>query len=218
MNTKRIIFWASFIIILALIVWGLIASMNKLPRRNLSNIVPGPVTAADHIRGNPNAPVTVIEYEDFQCPACGTYFPVMEKLFNESSTTMRLVFRHFPLTQHANAIPAAEASEAAATQGKFWEMYSLLYANQNDWSEKPHADAESIFEGYATTLGLDITKFKADLVSSTTAAIIVAGETESRKIGIDHTPTYFVNGKETNFATYEEIKKTVDEAAAAATK
>ena len=170
MNTKRIIFWACFIVILALIVWGLIAAMNKTPGTGVKSGVPAPVTTADYVRGNFDAPVTVIEYEDFQCPACGEYFPIVERMFNESSSTVRLVFRHFPLSQHPNAIPAAEASEAASIQGKFWQMYSLLYANQTDWSEKSHVDAETIFDGYATTLGLDLTKFRADETASTTLA------------------------------------------------
>ena len=109
MNTKRIFFWAAFIIILALIVWGLVAAMNKAPNTSKAG-VPAPVSSVDHVRGNPNALVTLIEYEDFQCPACATYFGIVDRLFNESSSTMRMVFRHFPLSQHANAIPAAEAS------------------------------------------------------------------------------------------------------------
>jgi protein-disulfide isomerase len=126
---------------------------------------------------------------------------------------MRMVFRHFPLSQHANAIPAAEASEAASNQGKFWQMFDLLYANQTDWAEKTTADADTIFDGFATTLGLNMTTFKADEVASTTLAAITAEQDEGTSIGIDHTPTFFVNGKEVSPTTYEDFKAIIDAAA-----
>jgi len=201
--------------VLGLIVWGLIVAMNKDPNRLTKSLVPAEVTSLDHIRGNIDAPVTLIEYEDFQCPACAVYFPVIEKVFNESSTTLRMVFRHFPLLQHPNAIPAATAAEAATNQGKFWQMYSLIYANQSDWAEKSNSEAEAIFDGYAGSLGMDLAMFKSDRVSSSTLAKVTAQQQESVKIGIDHTPTFFINGKEVNSESYsyEEIKKLVDEAA-----
>ena len=220
MNTKRIIFWVCFIGVLGLIVWGLILAMNKDPNKLSKSLVPAPVTATDHVRGNIDAPVTLIEYEDFQCPACGVYFPVIEKVFNESSTTLRMVFRHFPLLQHPNAIPASTAAEAASNQGKFWQMYSLIYANQADWAEKSNSEAEAIFDGYAGSLGMDLAMFKSDRVSSSTLSKVMVQQQEGVKIGIDHTPTFFINGKEVNSESYsyEEIKKLVDEAASNVTK
>jgi protein-disulfide isomerase len=191
-NSNRVIFWICFVVVLVLIIWGLIVAMNK-PASDSKLGAPADVTAADHVRGPSDARVTLIEYGDFQCPACEAYFPVVEQLYNESSSTMKMVFRHFPLPQHPNAVPAAIASEAAAVQGKFWEMFSLLYGNHADWTEMP--DPTSVFVGYATKIGLNIEQFKMDLASSTLKAKITASSDEGVKIGINQTPTFFVNGK-----------------------
>ena len=199
-------------------MWGLIVAMGKKPNTVSKLSVPAPISSTDNVRGNSNAPVTLIEYEDFQCPACATYFLITEKLFNESSSTLRMVFRHFPLSQHPNAIGAGMVSEAAANQGKFWQMYSLLYANQNDWAEKSNSDAEKIFDEYASTIGLDITKYMTDKVSTSTLDKITAEQKEGMDIGIDHTPTFFINGKEVNPTSYDEFKKLVNEAASSTTK
>ncbi len=219
MNTKRLFFWAVFVVVLGLIVWGLSVAMNR--SATPSNLAaPAPVTSADHTIGPANAPVTLIEYGDFQCPACGLYAPVVEQLIAaDSTTTLRLVFRHFPLdetlsngsVQHPNADIAAYASEAAAMQGKFWDMYKLLYGNQGDWVGL--ADPHLIFDGYARTIGLDMIKFKADIDSAAVKAVVLADKTEGLKIGIDQTPTFFVNGKAiVNPQGYEAFKAIIDSA------
>lgn len=215
-NTKRVLFWLGFVVVLVLIIWGLIVAMNK-PTTGSTLGTPAPVTAADHIRGSVNAPVTLIEYGDFQCPACGAYYPIVEKVFNESSSTMRMVFRHFPLSQHPNAIPAALAAEAASKQGKFWEMYALLYSNQADWSDL--ADPTHIFDGYAATTSLDLAKFHADIADPATKQIITDEQNEGIHLGINATPTFFINGKAiTNPQSYAEFKADIDAAASSTTQ
>jgi protein-disulfide isomerase len=219
MNTKRIIFWASFIIILGLIFWGLTVAMNKSSSGPTGSTLlpPAPVTSADHILGPKNAPVTMIEYGDFQCPACGAYYPLVKRLTEEASTTLRLVFRHFPLQQHANAPITADASEAAALQGKFWEMFDLIYAHQADWSTV--ADAHSIMDGYAEKIGLDMIKFKSDIDSAAVKASVDADAAEALKIGIDATPTFFVNGKAiANPQSYDAFKALIEAAASGSSK
>src|SRR4051812_16814987 len=106
MNTNRILFWLGFIVVLGLIIWGLIAAMNKSSKIAQGG-TPAPVSSTDNVRGSASSTVTLIEYGDFQCPACGAYYPTVERLYNESSSSMRMVFRHFPLGQHKNAILAA---------------------------------------------------------------------------------------------------------------
>lgn len=213
MNTKRIIFWVSFIIILGLIFWGLVVSMNK-SSPSLTLGAPAPVSSSDHILGPSNAPVTLIEYGDFQCPACGAYFPFIERLMSESSTTVRLVFRHFPLypLPHPNALIGAEAAEAAGLQGKFWEMYRKLYENQSEWSDLP--DAHVMLDSYAQDLDLDMVKFKSDLDSSAVKDAVMKDSDEAQSIGIDATPTFFVNGKAIQTPqTYDALKKLIEAAA-----
>ena len=213
MNIKRISFWTGFVVVLGLIVWGLIVSMNK-PHIQSFHSQPGDVRATDHVRGPAGAPVTLIEYSDFQCPACGMYYPIIEKLFNESSTTLRMVYRHFPLPQHKNALLAARASEAASNQGKFWDMYGLIFTNQTAWSDLDTDKARALFLQYATQLGLNTVSYTKDLDSDAVKAIIDADQQEGVSIGINATPTFFLNGKAiVNPQSYEEFKKLVDQAA-----
>jgi protein-disulfide isomerase len=214
---KRIIFWLCFIVVLGLIVWGLVVAMNKpvTPSKTLST--PADVTSIDNIIGPENARVTLIEYSDFQCPACAMYFPVVEKLFAESSTTMRLVYRHFPLPQHANAMIASQASEAAALQGKFWPMYRLIFDNQTEWENS--TKAREIFTQYAERIGLNMTSFKKDIDSDIVKNKIQASRDEGIKIGINGTPTFFVNGKAiSNPQGYEQFKTIIEEAIKNSTK
>ena len=216
MNVKRIVFWASFVIILALIVWGLVVAMNKAPSDGVTFGSPAPVTTADHVRGPDTAVVTLIEYSDFQCPACAIYYSVLEKLSQEASTTLRLVYRHFPLypLPHKNAYLASQASEAAALQGKFWEMYALIFENQKAWENL--ADPKSVFEGYAERIGLNGAAFTRDLESGAVKDRVRADHDEAISLGINATPTFFVNGKAiVNPQSYESFKKIIDDAAIA---
>jgi protein-disulfide isomerase len=219
MNTKRIIFWTSFIIILALIIWGLVVAMNKPTSTGPKLGVPSAVTSADHVRGNASSSVTVIEYSDFQCPACRIAYPMVEKLITEASTTMLFVYRHFPLypLPHKNANLAAYASEAASAQGKFWEMYHKLFDNQTDWenSDTP----TTIFEGYAKDLGLDVVAYKKVADSTETKSRVERDRTEGDNLGVSGTPTFFVNGKAiVTPQNYDAFKAIIDAAAKAATK
>lgn len=171
------------------------------------------VSLDDHIRANKNAPVTLLEFGDFQCPACGAYEPLVAQAVAESAQDVRFVFRHFPLTQiHQNALLASKYAEASSIQGKFWEMHDMLYAKQQDWSASPQA--KILFEGYAKTLGMDVAKLSSDAQSSPVEAKILAQLKEGTKLGVQGTPTFFINGKklETNPRTVEELKKLIQDA------
>jgi protein-disulfide isomerase len=224
MNTKhirRIVFWACFLAVLALIVWGLAVSMNKqLPTGDSLSLPKGPlapVSTSDHIYGRIDAPVTLVEYSDFQCPACENYYWFVSTLTQDASTTMRFVYRNFPLPQHANAIPASLAAESAGLQGKYWEMFDLLFRNHNDWTEL--SDPSPIFMSYAKNLGLNITKFSDDLKNPALTAHIQADLASGQAVGINSTPTFFINGKAVpNPQSYAEFKKLIDEAAKASTR
>ncbi len=214
MNTKRIIFWLCFLVILGLIIWGLVVAQNK-PSGQGSYGTPAAVMPSDHVLGPSDAKVTLIEYGDFQCPACGAYAPLVERLAAEEATgTLRVVFRHFPLPQHQNAIVAAEAAEAASNQGKFWEMYRLLYDNQAAWESQSADAAKAEFAGYALQLGLDKATFAADSAASSTADRVAKDAAEAQSLSLDYTPTFFVNGKViTNPQGYEPLKALIDAAA-----
>lgn len=206
MNIKRILTWLGFIIIVTLIIIGLVVANKKHPSTSSEVAIPlpTPVTSADHVRGNPNATATLVEYGDFQCPACQAYYPLVEQVFAAASSSVRMVFRNFPLPQHADAIPAAKAAEAAGDQGHFWDMYNLLYSNGSDWDTL--ADPTSVFDSYAQKIGLNMAQFTLDMNSTTTAQIITDSVTVGTAAGIDATPTFFVDGyRIQNPESYDEF-------------
>lgn len=160
-------------------------------------------------KGNQESKVALVEYGDFQCPACAAYHPLLNKLDQELGDRIKFIYRHFPLTQiHRNAESAARASEAAGSQGKFWEMYDLIFAGHRDWAES--VNAEVIFESYAEKLGLDLGQFRSD-VQSTAVAEKVRNDYESGvAAGIAGTPTFFLNGKVLeNPRSYEQFKSLI---------
>lgn len=213
MNTKRILFWAGFIIVLVLIVWGLIVAMGKepvVPGQNRGT--PAPVTASDNVIGPADAPVTIIEYSDYQCPACQIYYYVIEKVLASSTVPVRFVYRHFPLGQHKNALNAAMAVEASGLQGKYWEMHRIVFENQTDWQESN--DVNTMFSNYAKEIGLDQEKFKKDLSDKKLKDKIKANADEGLKIGVNATPTFFINGKAIdNPRSYDEFKSIIEKSA-----
>jgi len=139
-----------------------------------------------------NSKVTVVEFGDYQCPACGSVHPLIKQILNENKDTMTLVFRNFPLSQHANAQIAAEAAEAAGEQGKYWEMHDLLFEKQTDWAE--NKKPLDIFVSYAEALQLDVNKFKQAVNDKKFAAKIQADTNDGNAIGINSTPTFFIDG------------------------
>jgi protein-disulfide isomerase len=139
--------------------------------------------------------VVLIEYGDFECPACGQYHPVLQVVKERYKGLVTFQFRHFPLESlHKNARAASRAAEAAAVQGKFWEMHDYLFENQQAW--KTTNDPLGVFEGYARTVGVpDIEKFKADYRSSDINDRINADLDAGRALGAEATPTFVLDGK-----------------------
>ncbi|MBA2733382.1 MAG: thioredoxin domain-containing protein [Acidobacteria bacterium] len=149
-----------------------------------------------HARGGANAKVTLEEYGDYQCPPCGGLFPELKKLEKEYGDQMRFVFRHFPLQGHKHARIAAHAAEAAALQGRFWEMHDLIYQNQAIWT--PVEDARANFIQYARDLKLDIDRFTRDMDSPAVAARVTADYNRGSAAGVNGTPALFMNGRQMN--------------------
>jgi protein-disulfide isomerase len=157
--------------------------------------------------------VTVVEFGDYQCPACGYAYPTVEKVMEhyKDDTNVSFVFRHFPLSQHKNELPAAHAAEAAALQGKFWEMNHLLYTKQNEWSEK--SDPSTFITTYAQTLGLDMDRFVKDSASNTVADIVAVDLKDATALSLDHTPTFIINNNRVNeLPTYDKWITLIDQA------
>lgn len=155
-----------------------------------------PVTDEDWIYGNPDAPITVVEYEDFQCPACPGFSLGIKQLINDFPDTIRVVFRHLPLfTIHDKAYISSMAAEAAGAQGKFWEMHDVLYINQAAWTNLPEEEFVDWVISQADDLGLDIEQFEEDLYDEEVRAAME--ETTQRRLasGINYTPFVAVNDR-----------------------
>ncbi len=170
------------------------------------------VAEDDWIKGNKEAAVTVVEYLDFECEACGAYYPVVKRLSEEFKNEVRFVNRYFPLPGHKNSQTSARAVEAAGKQGKYWEMHDIVFENQNSWGEK-QAPTPTVFEGYAEKLGLDMTKFKTDVASEEVKNRIERDKNSGEKLGIQGTPTFFLNGEKIqNPRGYEDFKILIEAA------
>jgi len=147
-----------------------------------------PVTARDHARGAADAPATLVEYGDFECPYCAAARPIVRELLERLDGRLRVVYRHFPLTrEHPRAQAAAEAAEAAGAQGRFWEMHDLLYAS-------PGKLADADLRGHVAALGLDPARFDAEMAAHAHAARVGEDAAGGAVSGVSGTPTFFVNG------------------------
>lgn len=158
---------------------------------------PTPVTNANidsargHIRGDANAPITVVEFGDLECPACGAAEPFVRQMLAKHSD-VKLSFINFPLPIHPNAVPAARAAEAADKQGKYYQMHDMLYDKQNDWVGL--GDPSHAFQTYAGQIGLNVTQFVKDYNSDPVKAKIQSDLDYANSLGTNQTPTFYVNG------------------------
>ncbi|MDV6330785.1 DsbA family protein [Asticcacaulis sp. 201] len=147
-----------------------------------------PVGADDHRQGPDTAPVTLVEYGDYECVYCGEAYPVLKAVQAELGDKLRFVFRNFPLVDlHPHAFIAAEAAEASGAQGKFWEMHDMLYEHQSDLSPAAIVD-------YAERLGLDLARFVREVNNQTYAKRIETAFQDGIKSGVTGTPSLFING------------------------
>ncbi|MEK7645932.1 MAG: thioredoxin domain-containing protein [Patescibacteria group bacterium] len=206
--------------IMTLVFIMIFGGLGFLISRN-NNGAPTPATKDQLIRPtshstvNPDAKVNIVEFGDFQCPACAAAFPIVEQLLAlyKDNPQVNFVSRNFPLSQHQYALLTAEAAEAAGAQEKYWEMYRLIYANYDEWVNS--ADPTSILVGYATQLKLDVSRFKSEVAANKYSAIIEQDKQDGLAIGINSTPTFFINGiKEVGIQNFADFKARVDAALA----
>lgn len=147
-----------------------------------------PVSETDHVQGPTDAPLTLVEYGDYQCSYCGEAYPIVKRVQKKFGTKLRFVFRNFPLTEsHPDALHAAHAAEAAALQQKFWEMHDTLYENQEN------LDDDALL-GYAASLKLNTKQWERDFSSAKVADVIQKDFNSGVRSGVNGTPTFFING------------------------
>jgi len=154
-------------------------------------------------RGPQDAPVTLVEFSDFQCPFCKRTQPLVDSLLEAYPDDLKYVFKNYPLRFHKRAEPAARACVAAGMQGKYWEMHRKIFEN-------PQKLEDSDLEAYATQIGLDVDRFRKDYVSEAAKRQISEDMTEARKAQVTGTPTLFLNGKRVRDRSPEAMKKEIE--------
>ena len=202
-----------FIIVLAAIIVGFVAIVLLSRSAGTDDVT---TTGSSNVYGNLNSKVTLTEYVDFQCEACYAFYPTVKEVKEKYKDTVKFEIKYFPISSsHSNALAAAAAAQAAAKQGKFFEMHDMLFERQKSW-ENMSTERTATFESYAKEIGLDIAQYNTDLASAETKAIINADLAEVKKLGGDGTPTFALNGKkiENPANTVEARSRVLDDALA----
>jgi formate-nitrite transporter family protein len=165
-----------------------------------------PVNAEqDHVLGPANAPVTLVEYGDFECPFCGRSYPAVRRLRGELGDRLRFVFRHYPRPEHPHARHAAQAAEAASAQGRFWEMHDQLFEHQQ-------ALSDSDLTQYAADIGLNVEQFRRDLTSHACVERVQRDIQSGAHSDVHGTPTFFINGvKHEGPDTFDDLLNAIQE-------
>lgn len=189
---------------------GLVVLIAVLGSRASTSSSPIPeVTSADHISGPITAKAVLVEYSDFQCPACAAYQPIVKQLQQEFGDKLALVYREYPLRQtHKSAQIAAQAAEAADKQGKFWSYHDMLFDRQTSWPQA--LNVEQTFVDYAKELGLDTAKFSSDYNSQAVKDRIEVDVKSGDTANIPGTPTFYLNGTRINPQSFNEFKSLID--------
>jgi protein-disulfide isomerase len=206
------------ILIVAVIALGGIFAFSQI--KSKKSDVKSTGTVSNNSIGVNSKNVEIVEYGDFQCPSCGQYFPIVEAAQKQFANDIKFTFRHFPLTSiHKNALAASRAAEAAGKQGKFFEMYALLYRNQQVWSEQ--SNPITIFQSYAEQLGLNMNQYNIDFASEVINDTINADVAEGTTKGVTGTPTFYINGKKLDnkdISSLEALTSKINEAIASSAK
>ena len=155
--------------------------------------------------------VTVVEFLDFECEACGAFYPVVEELREKYDGEIAYVVRYFPLPGHINSTQAALAAEAAAQQDRFEDMYHRLFETQAQWGEQGEETPE-VFRAFAEELGLDMAAYDAAIADPATAERVQADKTDGEKLGVTSTPTFFVDGEKVVLETWDDPEQAIEKA------
>ena len=190
--------WLPLAIIGGVLLLAVVAGvwfMRSAREAPVSSVAAGaPGANPPQAKGSANAPVTIEEFGDYECPPCGSLYPELEKIKSDYGDRVRIIFRHYPLIRlHQNALDAAHAAEAAGLQGKFWEMHDRIYRGQKAWAGS--SNARGVFADYARNIGLDTERFTRDMNGDEVDKRIVADHERARSLGVDSTPVIFVNGR-----------------------
>lgn len=202
------VFLAIALVFVGLVFLGKI--QDNAPEITIAGSVIPEVTSSDHITGAADSQITLVEYSDFECPACKQYQPIITQLIADYGDRVRFVYRHFPIySKHPNAEAAARAAEAASKQGKFFEFAQVLFDHQDDWATL--SNPKDKFTEYAAFLSLNVDQFKADFSNGASKAAVDADYKGGVEGGVNGTPTLFLNGiMLVGSASYQAVTAAID--------
>lgn len=205
---KKVLVWL-VILGLGLFLGSKVVNWLRTPSETNTNIE---INDSDWVKGDLSAKVSLVEYGDFQCPACASYALIVNKLSQDFPDDLKIAYRHFPLPQHKNAIPAAKASEAAGRQGKFWEMLDKLYEKQEEWVNE--SNPFNKFLEYAKEIDLDEEKFKNDYGLDEIEKKIDEQYSSTIRLRLNSTPTFYLNGEKLSDppSNYEDFRLLIESA------
>ena len=217
-NAKIAVGFTALLFLVAGIVFAAVALQ---PKPQLPLDADGSPSAPTAIRDNTHrldiaedGKVTLVEFLDFECEACGAYYPIMEQLRETYAGKVTFAFRYFPLPGHGNSVNAAVAVEAAAQQDQLEPMFHRMFQTQGEWGEKGAESQASVFRGYAEELGLDMEQYDADVASAETRDRVELDFTEGIALGVEGTPTFFLNGESLGTPAPDELVARIDAALA----
>lgn len=197
------------------IIGGILLAVfaNPQPKEAGQSVDPQSLIRSNsHMTKQASAKVNIVEFGDYQCPACAAAHPIVKRIVDEykDNPDVNLVFRNFPLDSiHPNAHIGSEAAEAAGAQGKYWEMNELLYSRQTEWAEVQNPI--DFFVRYAGEIGLDVDKFKSEVNQRLYQDVIKADYSDGTAAGVTSTPTIFINGEKMSSYQYETLKAKIEE-------
>jgi len=197
--------------ILVIVLFGVLTISYFLTNQSQPETIQKEINAVrqnDGVKWKSKSKNILIEYSDFQCPACKTFHDVIDEIEKISTPDAAYVFRHFPLYQiHDKAYVSSYAAEAAKKQGKFWEMEKALYDNQSNWSTL--ANPTEYFKKLANEIGLDVKQFEEDLKSESVKNNVAGDLSEAEKLKLNATPTFFLNGKKLEISDFNQFKELI---------
>lgn len=208
---KKTAIWIGVAVAVILAIFGLAMLVNSPTNSTTSSLKAPTLNEKDlYTKGDIKAKVTLTEYGDFQCPACASYHPIVNAIVEEYKDKILFIYRDFPLVNtHKYAHLSSRAAFAANKQNKYWEMYDLLYQNQDSWAKS--TNAQELFVDYAKSLGLDIDKFNSDLDSNEAKKFVDEALATATGLGLNSTPSFFINGaKIDNPNNFEEFKTLIN--------
>lgn len=214
-NAKVATIFTGVLILAVIVVIVIVAGQRPptpTPSANPETSLPATVRADTHILdAAADGEVTLVEFLDFECEACGAFYPFVEQLREEYAGKVTFAFRYFPLPGHGNSVNAAVAVEAAARQDMLGPMFDRLFTTQAEWGEKGEVSQAPLFRQYAEELGLDLERYDSDVSDPDVLARVQSDFDDGVALGVDRTPSFFLNDRLLELSSFEDLRAAIEE-------